>query len=139
MRRVLLLAAAASSARTSCPGAPFVEDASRQQLCQRFPPFGLRHALRCNQPFDALDLRSLDLRPRDPPPAPCVAYASCAVVGSSGRLIGAGHGPLIDGHEAVFRANAAPHGREVKLAASGVVRSPRPGYATWACARPGRL
>lgn len=101
-----------------CPGMPFVQDASRAELCKRFPPFGLRHAMRCARMNDAFDL--LDVR-HEPPP--CVAYNSCAVVGSSGRLIGAGHGPLIDGHEAVFRANAAPDGREVTRMASGTDRS----------------
>ncbi|GAQ90641.1 Glycosyl transferase containing protein [Klebsormidium nitens] len=35
-------------------------------------------------------------------------YASCAVMGHSGALIGSRLGPLIDGHEAVFRFDNAP-------------------------------
>ena len=35
-------------------------------------------------------------------------YGSCAVVGSSGRLVGAGHGTAIDDHDAVIRFNQAP-------------------------------
>ena len=35
-------------------------------------------------------------------------YASCAVVGSAGKLRGAAFGKAIDAHEAVIRVNAAP-------------------------------
>jgi hypothetical protein len=34
-------------------------------------------------------------------------YRSCAVIGNSANMLGMGYGPLIDGHEAVFRMNRA--------------------------------
>ena len=36
------------------------------------------------------------------------SYSSCAVVGSSGGLLGASSGKAVDEHEAVFRFNDAP-------------------------------
>ena len=77
---------------------PFVQH-SGQALCQRNPPYGFRPL--CRQPRGTSALRAF----RDPPTC---RYASCAVVGSSGNLIGSGLGSDIDRKDAVFRINLAP-------------------------------
>lgn len=55
------------------------------------------------------------LRTRAYPPA--CNFGSCAVVGSSGTLIGARLGPQIDAHDVVIRINNAPNGNDVNLSA----------------------
>lgn len=98
----------------ACSGDPFVQHASPSLLCSHSPPFGMDEI--CKVPGMLEFLRSR------PDPATC-AFSSCAVVGTSGNLIGAGYGPHIDAHEAVIRLNSAPDGNAIRRRATGTRRA----------------
>jgi hypothetical protein len=94
-----------------------VQQAREAQLCAQRPPYGLKQL--CNTHRDLLPF----LASRRDPAGCAQRYTTCAVVGASARLVGAGYGPAIDGSEAVFRVNVAPDGSAVGLNASGSGRS----------------
>ena len=100
---------------------PFAQQADLTRVCNFHSPYGFR-AL-CRQDGDGGQRLSL-LRGL-PDPLTC-HYGSCAVVGSSGRLMGAGHGPAIDSARAVIRVNLAP------AAGPAAYADPQRSLADWA-------
>ena len=96
--------------------AALVQHADFGELCRTNPPYGFRSLCRTDA----------DLLRRLPDPAQC-RYRSCAVVGSSGNLLGARLGASIDSHDAVIRINLAPDG----TTAAGVPTAPHGHGPTW--------
>ena len=90
------------AAPASGSASALVQHADQRELCKYNPPHGFRALCRAPAANATLSmLRAL----RDP--AVC-RYRSCAVVGSSGGLLGARYGGEIDAHDAVIRLNLAP-------------------------------
>ncbi|KAL1528998.1 hypothetical protein AB1Y20_010319 [Prymnesium parvum] len=99
-----------------------VQHADFDELCRRDPPRGFRKL--CLEPRAEETIRLLrELRD----PARCF-YNSCALVVSSGSLLGARHGAAIDAHAAVLRLNFAPDATQ----AAARRTAPHSHPATWA-------
>ena len=108
---------------TDGKASPFAQHAVPARVCNFHCPYGFRALCRQYKDKDNEGGRRLLRGLPDPPDC---HHDSCAVVGSSGRLVGAGHGPAIDSARAVFRVNLAP------AAGPAAYADPQRSLADWA-------
>ena len=115
MWRLALLALLVSCRSSAQPGVSTLSSAKiRSILSSTTTPLPLLHldatavGIETVPPSTAIAEAAAAIHALSPHLSPAPSFGTCAVVGSSGRLLGAGLGKMIDGHDVVIRINSAP-------------------------------